>query len=182
MINLIPPDRKKRQKIRSKAYFIVVIYIAVTAIIVLGWVGQTTLNYIGKSNLGNKEAELATLKAQVGKNQDLLTMANFIQDRLNSSQSYQPSSWNELLDAVANCQPTDSTLTKLNITSDEANSTTITIGGQSSSRRSIILFKDKLVDHLLFDSATITSISDSSTDESATFSFTITVKVKETSK
>jgi len=183
MINLIPPERKKRQKIRSKAYFIVLIYIIASSIVVLGWVAQTSLNFVAKSNISNKESELAQLDSQINKNKDLISKAEFIQDRINSAPKFQQNyDWNELLNAVSASVPTDTVLTNLVIASDEVKTPILTISGKSASRRSIILFQEKLSKNELFTNANLSSIADTVEETTTTYSFTLSAGVKEQTK
>lgn len=179
MINLVPPEFKKRQKVRSKIYFVVLVYIVATTAVVLGWAGLTTLNLISTSRLGDKEAQLSELTNLVNQKKNLVSKATFIQDRIASSAQYQPNyDWNLVLDAIAASTPTDSTLTKINITSDDKTPPKVNISGKSSSRRSIILFKEKLATTDPFTSASISSISDEITNSVTSYSFTIVITMK----
>lgn len=178
MIDLIPPEIKKRKGVRSLVYWIMVVYIVIGAGVILGAVFLQSYSLVGKSSLGDKQTKLDSLMAEKKKNESLGTEAAFIASRVSDAGKYQSvNDWNAVLQAIADATPTDTQLTSLTLASAEGKSATVTVAGTTTSRRSIILFKDRLTVTQPFTAADISNISESDATGSKVFTFSIDVSM-----
>ena len=178
MINLVPPEIKLQKGLKSLVYVVTLTYIVLASVLVLGLAGLATYNYTQKIALGSQQAELDRLEATKNQDKTILGQAAFIQSRVKNAATYQSSSdWNKVLTAIAESTPTNTRLTSVKITSDAAKSPTIAISGESTDRRSIILFKDKLAITKPFGGATITGLTKSATKDSDSYTFSISVLI-----
>ena len=178
MINLIPPEIKKRQGVRSLTYVLTLVYAVLTSALLLSLAGLVTYNYTQKIALGSQQAQLDSLVAEKNKNKTLLSQTAFIQNRVKSAALYQSAyDWNQVLTAIGQSTPTDSRLTSIKISSVEDKPPTININGEAAERRSIILFKDKLVTTKPFTGAIITNISETTNQDKKTYTFFISVGI-----
>lgn len=178
MLNLVPPEVKKRKGIRSLAYIITLVYIILVSVLVLGLAGLISYNYTQRINLAGKQSQLDSLVAERNKSKDVLSQAAFIDNRVKNVAAYQSAyDWNIVLNAIAGATPTDLTLSSIKIASEADKLPTITISGKSSDRRSVILFENKLAITKPFSGASITSLTESKSEDETTYSFTISVGV-----
>lgn len=178
MINLVPPEIKKRKGVRSLTYVVTLCYIVLTVLLLLGLAGLATYNYTQKIALGSQQAELDRLIAEKNQHQTILSQAALIQNRVKSAAGYQSAyDWNQILTAVASSTPTNIRLTSIKIASDAAKPPTVAITGETGERRSIILFKDKLALTKPFSGASIASITESTADNNKTYTFSMSVGI-----
>lgn len=178
MINLIPPEIKQLKGLKSVIYVATLSYFILASILVLGLAGLATYTYTQKIALGDQRAELDRLTAEKDKVKPLLSEAAFVQNRVKSAATYKSGSdWNIVLDSIARSTPTNTRLTSIKLTGDESKPPTVTIGGESVDRRSIILFKDKLALTKPFTSASLTALNESATKDTKAFTFSISVSI-----
>ncbi|MEK7202418.1 MAG: PilN domain-containing protein [Patescibacteria group bacterium] len=178
MINLVPPEIKKRKGVRSLTYVVTLCYIVLTAVLLLGLAGLATYNYTQKIALGSQQAELDRLIAEKNQHKTILSQAALIQNRVKSAAGYQSAyDWNQILTAVASSTPTNVSLTSIKISSDQSKPPTVAITGTTVERRSIILLKDKLALTKPFSGTSISSITESTADNNKTYTFSMSVGI-----
>jgi Tfp pilus assembly protein PilN len=178
MINLVPPEIKQRKGLKSLVYVVTLAYIVIASALVLGLAGLATYNYSQKIVLDGQQAELDRLAADKTKDKSLISQAAFVQDRVKNASTYKSSyDWNLVLDSIAQSTPTNTRLTSIKVTGDATKPPTIAISGESSDRRAIILFKDKLALTKPFNGAGITSLTESAAGTSKTYTFSINASV-----
>ena len=178
MINLVPPEIKQRKGLKSLVYVVTLAYIVISSALVLGLAGLATYNYTQKIYLGSQQAEIERLAADKNKDKTLLSQAAFVQNRVKNAATYRSSyDWNLVLNAIAESTPSNTHLTSIKISSDATKPPTITLSGESTDRRSIILFKDKLATNKLIASAGITTLTESTSETNKTYTFSISVSI-----
>lgn len=178
MINLVPPEIKQRKGLKSLVYVVTLSYFVISLVLVLGLAGLATYNYTQKIYLSSQQAELDRLAAEKNKDKSILSQAAFVQSRVKGATTYQSSNdWNQVLVSIAQSTPTNTRLTSVRIASADNKSPTVTISGESTDRRSVILFKDKLLITKPFSGAGITSLTESTSETNKTYTFSISVTV-----
>lgn len=164
MLNLLPTEVKATHQQRSKLYLIIGLYIAVLLLLGLGAGGLGAYNLIVASDIKENQAVFDRLSQERTKSLPLIAEAVFVQDRLNAAGQYrQAVDYSQLLDALSSATPTDVRLTNLKAAAQADKKVGLTLTGQTNSRRSIILFKDKLGATGGFSSVEISSMSDGAT-------------------
>jgi len=178
MINLSPPEIKQRKGLKSLVYVVTMAYFVIASLLVLGLAGLATYNFTQKIALDNQKAELDRLTEVKNKDKALISQAAFIQNRVKNVANYRSTyDWNQVLSSLAQSTPTNTQLTSVKISGDASKPPIINITGSSADRRSIILFKDKLAITSPFTGASITAMAEPASDETKSFTFSISVSV-----
>lgn len=178
MINLLPPEIKNKERQASRVYSLISFYIIIGSIIALATAGVWTYRFILESQLTDKQGQLSSLESAAKSNSSVLDQAAFIKNRLEAEANYQDSTdWVALLDQIASDTPATIQLTNLHL--DRSSSAfSLGINGLASSRRDIVLYKDKLNASSLYMNAEITAVNDRDNASAQPFSFTIQTSVK----
>ena len=178
MINLVPPEIKQGKGLKSLVYAVSLVYFVLAAVLLLALAGLATYNYTQKIALSGQQTELDRLTAAKNKDKTLQNQAAFIQNRVKNATSYQSSyDWNQVLAAIAQSTPTSTRLTSIKVAADADKPPTVTMTGETGERRSIVLFKDKLALTKPFSGASISSITESTTDNIKTYTFSMSVGI-----
>jgi len=179
MINLLPLEIRQKEKLASRVYALISVYIIIGSLIALASAGVWTYRFVLDSRLSDKQGQLSSLESAAKVNSDVLSQAAFIKNRLDAQTTYSDSTdWADMLNRVASYTPAAVQLTDLHLARD-ANATTVGLNGLANSRRDIVLFKDKLNSSDEFTQAEITAINDREETSSQAYSFTIQAVVKE---
>lgn len=175
MINLLPPERKENHRVYSLAYLIALFYIIAGVTIFLGAVGLATYNLTISASNTSKEDRLRALEEEKTRNSEISNQSSFIEDRLKSQKSYQENTnWSQMLSAIAASTPTNITLSSIKSSTDpESKVTTVALAGNSTNRRSVLLFKDKLSANEAVSNAVIDSIDEIGEGNNQSFTFSI---------
>lgn len=175
MLNLLPLEVKQQRRVKSQLYSVTLIYILVLVALTLGAIGLTTWGFIQQTEIDSKQERIAQLTSQRQTKNDVINKAAFIEDRLNSaSQFTETRHWEDILNEVASSTPTDMTLAAITVAlSPETGQTSVTLGGATSDRRSIVLFRDKIESSEHFTNSTIQSLSESAGEGGKLFTFTL---------
>jgi len=178
MINLLPPEIKSRYKVRSKLYSISVAYIIIASIFILGPIALATYNFIQDSQIAGIDSQIEQLKAQIGKSKDINTQLAFVENRTNSAAQYQEQKdWPDYFDHISAALPAPVTLSNIALVSGQK--TTFSVAGKSDDRRSIILYRDKLIDDEDIESAEFTNLKETIQQEVKVFDFSINIIFKQ---
>jgi len=181
MINLLPPAIKQERHTKSRIYGFITFYIIGIGVMVLGPLALMTYNFTLKSSLDNLASQVQTLEKQKSDQNALISQAAFLEDRLKAAISYQnPTHWDNILDRIAASTPTDTQITDIKMT--QTDKTTFSLTGNTTDRRSVVLFADKLNEDKSFVGATVDTITDSTTGTSKTFQFTISFSLASSTK
>lgn len=175
MINLLPKNSKHASGRPGFGRKLAVLYIFVTVIIGGGAFGLAAYNqWLALQNTGN-QAELNELKQRRVASTDLVAAASAINERIKNEAKYRDKrDWPEILDLAAAVTPTDVRLTGLKFAGEATLPLTITLTGETGSRRSIVLLKDKLANQPGVNAAEITAMARSLTNSVSKFTFTVT--------
>ncbi len=154
-------------------------YAATIIAITLGAVAITTFSYVAQINLDDQQAQLDALTVQEQKYSGLAEKASFIDGRIEQSGKYRSgTNWDTVLGDIAASTPQDTVLTTVSITSDASKGAVITVSGTTPTRRSIVLFQDKLATAPTFAAASIASVTEGETAGSKSYSFSISLTLK----
>lgn len=178
MLNLLPKESREKQKLISKAYQIIVVYVIILVAFGLGAAALATYNYTQQSQLDSIKGEREQLEAQRASDSAILAKAAYIEDRLTASTQYKNSTdWNRYLSLISENTPQAVTLSSIKYATDSktAGYISVSINGSSPDRRSIVLFNNKLAENANIVNPTIMSI----TDGADSFTFSIQLSVKE---
>lgn len=174
MINLLPKEIKVKRQISHKVNGVITLYIFAIILLALGIAGIFLYNVSLKVEIDNKNQQLSDISKDKSENQDLISKASFIEDRVNSSKNYlETIKWEDALNQIASSTPSDIQLTEIKITLETTKPSVIGINGKTTERRSIILFKEKLAELPFFTGLKLTNISDSDSAGKQEFTFTI---------
>lgn len=176
MLNLLPPEVKQSRRTTSLLYTTIVVYILIMAAVALGIGGLFAWTFVQQGEMSDKQAQIQQLTTQRNAKKELVTAASFIEDRLKSASSLQESrQWEKILADIAAATPTDTKLTgtRLAIQKDNPQIIELTLGGQTTDRRSIVLFRDKLEASEAISKTTILSLSESQADGGRIFTFSL---------
>ncbi|HSX42245.1 MAG TPA: PilN domain-containing protein [Candidatus Saccharimonadales bacterium] len=173
MLNLLPPTVKNEVIVRAKSANLIFGYGIALAAIALFLGGFFAYNFSQASALGDKESQLTTLSTQRQRVSSQATKLAFIQDRLTVAKQFQEKTdWATLLNAIASDTPQSLQLTDLKVTTDATKGTLVNITGQSTNRRDIVLFQEKLAAEKTLTNVTIQSMTESG-DSAKTITFII---------
>lgn len=175
MLNLLPPEIKEQRITKSRLYSVVLGYIVIGAIIGLGLAGLATWNFLQQSQIATLESQIQQLSSQRRTKEALITKASFIEDRLKAAPTLQEKrKWEEILNEIAAATPTDTKLKTIRVaTNQTGKSIDLTLGGTTSDRRSIVLFRDKLEEAATISKATILSLSETELNGVKSFTFSL---------
>lgn len=183
MINLLPPEIKQKRHAKSHLYAVTVFYITGLAIIVLGSAALLTYNLTMHSTIDGLNGQIQTLARQRVNQDAVISQAAFLEDRIKNVGSYHESAkWDDILDQIAQATPTDTQITDIKMSQQTDKGTVFTLTGSTATRRSIVLFADKLNENKSFTNATISSITESNSTASKTFQFVISLGLTTPSK
>ena len=180
MLNLLPPEIKSRHKVRSRLYSITVFYIIIAAIFVLGPIATITYNFIQSSQVADIESEIAQIKSQIGKSNEINNKLSFIESRISAvSQFQEQKDWNDYLAVISSATPAPVLVSAIGLEPQTENSPIITVSGKSGDRRSVILFRDKLMEDKFVSLATFTVLTELLDKGVKTFTFTLSIMFSE---
>ncbi|MEK7548617.1 MAG: PilN domain-containing protein [Patescibacteria group bacterium] len=173
MINLLPKNAKRAGAHSGMLRKLTALYLLVTLVLGAGAAGLFAYNQWLGAQTSQNQTELDELKKRRNANKDLVAEAAFINDRLKTETKYRDGrDWPAILDLAATVTPVDVRLTGLKF-SGEAAALIITLTGESASRRSIILLKDKLANQNGVNSTEITTLAENKTGSVKNFTFTV---------
>lgn len=174
MINLLPKNARRAGAHANTLRKLTALYLLVTVALGAGAIGIVAYNqWLGALSAQN-QTELDELKKRRSANQGLMTEAAFINDRLKTAAKYRDQrDWPAILDLAAAATPVDVRLTGLKFAGEASTALTITLTGEATSRRSVILLKDKLANQSGISSAEITALAEIKTGPTKKFTFTV---------
>lgn len=176
MLNLLPPEIKSRHRTRSRLYSITVFYIIVAAIFVLGPIAAITYNFVQSSNVADIESEISQIKSQIGKSQDINNKLAFIENRVSGvTQFKEQKDWNDYLKAISSTIPSPVIVSSIKLESGPEAGPTFTVIGNSGDRRSIILYRDKLLEDKTITQVTFTTLTEIIELGSKSFAFSLSI-------
>ncbi|QQG49888.1 MAG: PilN domain-containing protein [Candidatus Berkelbacteria bacterium] len=181
MLNLLPPETRKRQHAKSSLYSLSVVYIIIVAVLFLGAGALGTWQFVLQNDINMRNEEISRLRAKKEAQSEVVLKAAFIEDRMSTAGSFQEDQkWEEVLGDVAQATPTDVQLSSIKVTTKPTQ--VLTVGGSTTNARAIVLFRDKLGATSRFKAAAISSISENKTDTSRVFTFTIEISIGTSTK
>ena len=180
MLNLLPPEIKSRHKVRSRLFSVTVFYIIVAAVFVLGPIAAITYNFIQASQVADVESEINQIKSRIGQSKDINNKLSFVENRVTGASQFQEQrDWNEYLAVISSAIPAPVLVSTIRLEAKTDTETsdvpTFTVSGTSGDRRSIILYRDKLLEDELINQTTFTTLTEVLVDGSKSFSFVLSV-------
>lgn len=175
MLNLLPSEIKDRYRDKSRVYSLALAYIMLLVLTGLSAAGLATWNYIQQANISNKQGQMDQLRSEKQSKNELTIKAAFVEDRVKSvSQFRENQEWEAILDNVAAATPIGVQLDSMKVSIAKAvNSTTITLGGATTDRRTIVLFRDKLASLDYLSDVALQTLNESEAPSGKNFLFTI---------
>lgn len=170
MINLVPPEIKKRYATQLRAQKLVVLYGMVIGALLLIVVSLYIYSLSQQSTISSTQTDIDNLKSSQKRSSAIASKAAFIDDRLKQAPTDAESQqWSQLINLIAQSTPVNIQLTdlKINITSDKG--TVISLTGQATSRSDILLMKEKLASETEFIAPTIQSMNDITNSSAISF-------------
>lgn len=179
MLNLLPAEYKNRFRAQSAVYGLSLTYFIIAVVVVLGAAVLATLNLTQTVRNSDIQGQIDELKNQKQRSREIALQASFLEDRLAQAATYQETSrWDKVLDQVANVTPTDVRLTSLKVDINTTKGGTLNIAGETADRRSIVLFKDKLISQKELTGVILQSITETKATSGKMFTFTIQAGIK----
>lgn len=176
MLNLLPPEIKSRHKVRSRLYSVTVFYIIITAIFVLGPIAAITYNFVQSSKVADIESEISQIKSQIGTSQDINNKLSFVESRIvGVTQFKEQRDWNDYLAAISSATPAPVIVTSISLENESEAGPTFAVVGKSGDRRSIVLYRDKLLDNKLISQTTFTALTELIESGSKSFAFSLSI-------
>jgi Tfp pilus assembly protein PilN len=175
MLNLLPEETRQRRAVRSSLYSLASTYVAVIAVLVLGALALKTWTYVQQIEINSLRGQVEELGGRKSSSDEIIAKAAFVEDRLRSAKQFEEThQWEEALNAIATATPTDTVLIDVTLGLIETDSKiAVTLGGVTTDRRSIVLFRDKLAQSPNFSQSAIRSIAESSEGEEKRFAFSL---------
>ncbi len=173
MLNLLPPEIKQGRQVKSLLFNTIIVYVVIGAVIALVTGGLATWSFLQESEIGGKQSQIEQLSSQRRSKEELVSKASFIEDRVKSAGSLQEKRrWENILSDIASATPTDTALTTVRVaTSTQPGNIDLTIGGTTTDRRSIVLYRDKLEAAEFISKTAILTLAESEIEGKKQFTF-----------
>jgi Tfp pilus assembly protein PilN len=181
MINLLPPEHKQKEAIYSRLYALVGVYVLVVFLLGLGAAGLAGYNLTTGTTINDRQQKVDALAGQRAAHKSETTKAAFIEDRIKQAATYtETRQWETVLDAVAATVPSEIQLTSIKATTSTTKAVSLVLAGQTTDRRAIVLFRQKLASDKKFTGASLQTITDATVNSKSGFTFTIECAVAAT--
>lgn len=181
MINLLPPEHKQKEATYSRLYALLGVYVLVVFLLGLGAAGLATYNLTTGSTINERQQTVDNLAVQRAAHKSETAKAAFIEDRIKQATTYSETrQWEAVLDAVAATVPSEIQLTSIKASTGTSKVVSLVLAGQTTDRRSIVLFRQKLASDTKFTGASLQTITDATINGKSGFTFTIECSVAAT--
>lgn len=181
MLNLLPPEIKRQRRQKSQFYATIFGSILVIAVTGLSLLALFTWSVVQQATIAENQSKIDQLSGTKKTKEAIIAQAALVEDRLKNGAGFQEKrQWEMIFNEVASATPADTVLTGIDVTSTaDTGKIVLSIAGSSADRRSIVLFRDKLEASAKVSATAIQSLSETITDTTKTFTFTLVAEYQE---